>query len=503
MPGHPQQGSGPYGASEPVGEAHGASGYSPGTFGSGQYGGDQYRLGQYAGHQYGIGGFGDGTRGPDQPGAGTYRVGSRRFDYRGADEAGAGQYQGNVPGGGQPGYGPGGVTVLAPVPPGGAPQPPAPPGPFDFSARDEAARLDQAEPGQAGVWPEICDQFGLHLLVLAERLLASLDDLEADEGDPERLRRLYQVDHAVTRMRRATRDLRTLAGRSDEELAGFTTSLLDVIRMATSAIERYTQVSIGRVADLAVLGYVADDIGSALAVLLDNATRYSPGTVTVSVHLLEDGGVMFRVEDTGIGMSADQVAELNATLSGPVPDVDERTGRHTGFPVIHRIARKHEVGIRFATRPVPGSGMVAMVTLPPHLLCEVPMEEPQRRPGSVAGSITVPTPAPRPSVVTDLPHGSSHGEPTRPHLQQKWEPPQPPPARDESLPVSDLPRRERASLRGDELRPKSAEPVAVRTPEQQAAARRAFAEELSAFALGAVIGQDSDGDVAVEEEAQQ
>jgi hypothetical protein len=43
----------------------------------------------------------------------------------------------------------------------------------------------------------------------------------------------------------------------------------------------------------------------------------------------------------------------------------------------------------------------------------------------------------------------------------------------------------------------------VRTPEQQAAARRAFAEELSAFALGAVIGQDSDGDGAVEEEAQQ
>src|SRR5450756_2747388 len=114
-------------------------------------------------------------------------------------------------------------------------------------------------------------------------------------------------------MRRASRDLRTLAGRSEEELAGFTTSLLDVIRMAASAIERYTQVSVGRITELAVLGYAADDVGALMSALLDNATRYSPGTVTVSVHLLEDGGVMFRVEDTGIGIGADQVATVSYT----------------------------------------------------------------------------------------------------------------------------------------------------------------------------------------------
>ena len=195
-------------------------------------------------------------------------------------------------------------------------------------------------------------------------------------------------------MRRASRDLRTLAGRSEEELAGFTTSLLDVIRMAASAIERYTQVTVGRVTDLAVLGYAADDVGSLMSALLDNATRYSPGTVTVSCHLLEDGGVMFRVEDTGIGIGAEQVNTLNATLAGPVPEVDERTGRHTGFPVVHRIARKHSIGVRLASRPLPSSGTVAMVTLPPHLLCEVPVEEAQRRPAPAAGS--APQPAPRP-----------------------------------------------------------------------------------------------------------
>jgi hypothetical protein len=322
------------------------------------------------------------------------------------------------------------------------------------AAAPVAGRPPTAQPG--GAWPDICDQFGLQLLVLAEQVRTSLDELESDEGDPERLRRLYQVDHAVTRMRRVSRDLRTLAGRGEDELAGFTTSLLDVIRMAVSAIERYTQVAIGRVTDLAVPGYAADDVGSVMAALLDNATRYSPGTVTVSGHLLEDGGVMFRIEDTGTGLSADQVSALNASLAGPVPDVDERTGRHTGFPVVHRIARKHSIGVRLAARPLPGSGTVAMVTLPPRLLCEVPAK-------------------------------------ARPHPQQ-WEPPEP----GQPLPAGELPRRERASLRGDEPRPHSHSPVPVPAPQEQAAARRAFADELSAFSLGAADPPGSASDTATQ-----
>lgn len=444
---------------------------------------------------------------PGQSGSGPYssdqpRAGQPRTGQYGVDQYGPGQYAGNLLSGGQPVNG---VATLAPVQPPVSAGPPAPAQPLPpvqppenafTQARDATAWPRQAEaPEQrpGGAWPDICDQFGLHLLVLAEQLRTSLDELEADEGDPERLRRLYQVDHAVTRMRRASRDLRTLAGRSEEELAGFTTSLLDVIRMALSAIERYTQVTIGRVTDLAVLGYAADDIGSVMAALLDNATRYSPGTVTVSGHLLDDGGVMFRIEDTGIGMGADQVTALNAAFAGLVPDVDERTGRHTGFPVVHRIARKHSIGVRLASRPLPSSGTVAMVTLPPHLLCEVPAEGAKRRPAPATG--TQPA-APRPRPVPDLPHG----EPTREHLVQQWEPPGLP-DRDQPRPAGDLPRRERASLRGDEPRPQPQEPAAVQTQEQQAAARRAFADELSAFSLGAVDSPDSADDTATEEEA--
>ena len=249
-------------------------------------------------------------------------------------------------------------------------------------------------------WPEICDHFGSHLLVLAEQLRTSLNALEADEDDPDRLKRLYQVDHAVTRMRLASRQLVTLAARNEERVAGFTTSVLDVIRMASSAIEWYPQVAIGRVAELAVPGYAADDIATLMSALLDNATRYSPGMVTVSCHLLEHGGVMFRIEDTGLGMARDQVARLNLALAGAVPDVNESTARHTGFPVVHRIARKLSIGVRFASRRPPGTGTLAMVTLPPQLICAIPAQDTPHRPAAADWSAPDATAA---SAAPDLP----------------------------------------------------------------------------------------------------
>jgi len=425
---------------------------------------------------------------------------------------------------------------------------------------DRRSASASAEPD--GVWPEICDQFGSHMLVLAEQLRATLNVLEDDESDPERLRRLYQVDHAVTRMRLASRQLVTLAGRSEERVAGFTTSMLDVIRMASSAIEWYPQVAIGSVAELAVPGYAADDVATLMSALLDNATRYSPGMVTVSCHLLEHGGVMFRIEDTGLGMARDQIMRLNLALAGAVPDVSESTARHTGFPVVHRIARKHSIGVRFASRRPPGTGTLAMVTLPPQLVCAIPARDPLRRPAAAEWSPSAPTAA---GAAPDLPRREGTGlveaesaqpalpdaappdappleltspdaapreltsaqpelpepvapepispPPAEPMSPEAQSPQSPSPEADPSEPVapqrvaseplpsapaspepaaaeagqdpppSELPRREPAGLRVEERKP--AEAAAPPPPQpQQAAARLAFANDLSAFSQG-------------------
>jgi len=227
-------------------------------------------------------------------------------------------------------------------------------------------------------WAQVCEQFALRMLVLAEQLRPALDQLEGDEDDPDRLQWLYHVDHGLSRMRRAARDLRVLAGYDAEEIAGHSSSLLDVIRAAASAIEHYDRVSVGPVVELAVLAYAADDIASLLAVLADNGTRYSPSVVRISAHLIADGSVMIRIEDGGIGIDPDRLAAVNATLAGPVPEVGVHTGRHTGFPVAHRLARKHSLEVRLACRPAGqgASGTIAMVTIPASLVCELPEPAP-------------------------------------------------------------------------------------------------------------------------------
>jgi Histidine kinase-, DNA gyrase B-, and HSP90-like ATPase len=130
------------------------------------------------------------------------------------------------------------------------------------------------------------------------------------------------------------------------------------------------------------MAYAADDFASLLAALADNATQYSPSEVRISAHLLGDGAVMVRVEDSGIGFEPDRLAVVNAAMAGPVPEVDVYTGAHTGFSVIHRLARKHGLEVRFACRPtgrhaIGGTtGTIAMVTVPASLICEIPEPAP-------------------------------------------------------------------------------------------------------------------------------
>jgi Histidine kinase-, DNA gyrase B-, and HSP90-like ATPase len=469
--------------------------------------------------------------------AGTSAVRDReRADYA-ADDRAAGDRSGTA-------RGPHPLGVAEPAAPPWAPEPSFAAEPSETQPIDRttaSARSDAA-------WPEICDQFGSNLLVLAEQLRSSLNALEAGEDDPDRLKRLYQVDHAVTRMRLASRQLRTLAGRDVERRAGFTTSLVDVIRMASSAIEWYPQVAIGPVTELAVLGYAADDLATLMSALLDNATRYSPGMVAVSCHLLEDGGVMFRIEDTGLGIAREKVPRLNAAFAGPVPDVNESTARHTGFPVVHRIARKHSIGVRFASRRRPGTGTLAMVTVPPQLLCAITAQDtpyrtaaaepsapwpaataapdlPRRERADLANLMETasvetasalsasseatsaqapptpapPTPAPptqllpaqaaspeaalpeAASPVAALPEAASpEVAPTEvvPPVAALTEPDQ---DQDQGARPSELPRREPLGARGDE--PRLPEAAAPSQP-QQAAARRAFADDLGAFSQG-------------------
>jgi hypothetical protein len=387
---------------------------------------------------------------------------------------------------------------------------------------EEPVEVDaSAAPTDAWVkdaWVGVCEQFALRMLVLVEQLRPALDRLEGDEDDPDRLQWLYHVDHGVSRMRQAARDLRVLAGREAEDAAGHNSSLLDMIRTAASAIEHYDRVSVGPVAELAVMAYAVDDIASLLAVLADNGTRYSPSVVRISAHLLADGGVMVRVEDSGIGIEPERLAVMNAVLSGPVPEVGVYTGKHTGFPVAHRLARRHGVEIRLACRPTlrgmagGATGTVAMVNIPASLVCEIPEAAPAD-PTPPRDSIPATRGTPEYStnqLRSRVEEAGRHSPPARPAQPALPAPPSWPVRPDEEatdqpapkLTRNGLPRREPGSAR-NAAAGRSVVAGSLSVPDRggtpdPAASGRSFAADVAAFLTGSPdSGRPAAGDATV------
>jgi signal transduction histidine kinase len=216
----------------------------------------------------------------------------------------------------------------------------------------------------------LCGGVALRDLNLVDSLLAQLEDMEANEGDPDALARLYQLDHLAARLRRNAENLRVLAGHDAGSAARVASPLVDVIRAAMSSIKQYPRIDIGRVPALAVVDFAADDLSRLLAELLDNAASHSPPTskVTVGAHVTEQSDVLLRIEDTGIGLPADRLEMLNARLGG-APRLDSGSIEHMGLAVVRRLAGKHGIRVRLERRALRGT---AAVLLPAKLVCEAP-----------------------------------------------------------------------------------------------------------------------------------
>ncbi|MBA8823662.1 hypothetical protein FHX42_000991 [Saccharopolyspora lacisalsi] len=225
------------------------------------------------------------------------------------------------------------------------------------------------QPSPQEVLAGVCSSVALRDLNLVDSLLEQLERMEADEDDPDSLASLYKLDHLATRLRRNGENLRVLAGRDAGENMDEASSLVDVIRAGMSSIEHYSRVELGKISNLGVVGVAADDVSRLLAELLDNATSHSPPTsaVTVSAHLTEQGSVMVRVEDSGIGLPAARLSALNERLAS-TPVLDRDAVRHMGLAVVRRLASRHDISVWLGRRAPHGT--TASVLLPESLVHE-------------------------------------------------------------------------------------------------------------------------------------
>jgi signal transduction histidine kinase len=216
----------------------------------------------------------------------------------------------------------------------------------------------------------------LRTLGLVERQLALIEGMEDQEQDPDRLATLFKLDHLATRMRRNSENLLVLGG--TEHSHGTTARavpLIDVARGAISEIERYERVRIQVLPGARVAGRAADDVAHLLAELLDNATGFSdPGSeVLLSGQLLDSGEVALAVEDSGIGLPAVRLDELNVLLADPDPAPPGAVAG-MGLYVASRLARRH--GVRVRLHQLPSGGTQALVVLPGLLVPTVGPDEP-------------------------------------------------------------------------------------------------------------------------------
>ncbi|GAA5135903.1 ATP-binding protein [Pseudonocardia adelaidensis] len=237
----------------------------------------------------------------------------------------------------------------------------------------EAAPSAWAEAARNESLVDACASIALRDLNLIDTLLAELEEMERKEDDSTRLGQLYRLDHLAARLRRNAENLRVLADRDAGASGGETTSILDTVRGAMSSIDQYARIGIGRMVSLGVVGFAADDLSRVLAELLDNAANHSPPSepVRVSAHLTEQGSVLIRIEDGGIGLPADRLADLNRRLSQALR-LDDDAVRHMGLSVVGRLAERHDLRVALHRR-LP-NGTTATVLVPPALVTELPEE---------------------------------------------------------------------------------------------------------------------------------
>ncbi|MGH3344670.1 MAG: sensor histidine kinase [Carbonactinosporaceae bacterium] len=234
-----------------------------------------------------------------------------------------------------------------------------------------------ADPLSQELLPALLSSLALRDLTLVESLLRLIEEMEEHEEDPERLQSLFRIDHLATRMRRNGENLLVLAGQDTGQQRYEPVNLLDVVRAGISEITDYERAAVASLPGVRVAGLAADDVSHLLAELLENATSKSANQhqVTVSGRLNDDGSLILAVEDNGIGIPEERLADLNERLDSS-PVLDMAAARHMGLYVVGRLSHRH--GLRVQLRARPFGGTVAYVGLPSRLVHGLAESEPEQ-----------------------------------------------------------------------------------------------------------------------------
>lgn len=244
-------------------------------------------------------------------------------------------------------------------------------GASDFIFARNAALLEDKNGYPEMEYKRLLADLGRRNIKLLHRQLTILDAMEREESDPDRLARLFTMDHLTTRMRRQAEGLLILGDANPPRKWDKPVSIVDVLRAATAEIEDYGRVSIYGSPDAAIHGRAVSDTIHLLAELIENATLFSPSTekVTVSYGLRNPSSILVSITDRGVGMTREEIELANRRLEKP-PPLDGEVPRRMGLSVVSRLAARHDITVRLDAPAAPIGGITALVLLPGTLISD-------------------------------------------------------------------------------------------------------------------------------------
>ncbi len=231
---------------------------------------------------------------------------------------------------------------------------------------DMLGRLDEAFSAQQRLVADVSHELRTPLTTIQ----GNLDLLRrgAAEDPTMRAEALAAIEDQTARMRRLVADLLLLA-QADAGLklhrqpVELDTLLLDIYRQA-QVMARNTGVSVRLGAeDQAIVEGDADRLRQLLLNLTDNAIKYTPagGEVTLTLHR-DDGWVAIGVEDTGVGIAAEDLPHIFERFYRADRSRARPGGSGLGLSIAHWIAQAH--GGELTVTSEPGRGSTFTLHLP-------------------------------------------------------------------------------------------------------------------------------------------
>ncbi|HEX8008427.1 MAG TPA: ATP-binding protein [Trebonia sp.] len=230
------------------------------------------------------------------------------------------------------------------------------------SIRRTAIATAAAETGTRDGLRQMLASLGKRNQSLLHRQLRIIDTLEQQAESPAALAELFTLDHLTTRMRRHAESLSILSGATSARSWDSPVPVIDVIRAAVAEIEDYKRVTVHTDTEETVAAAAVTDMIHLLAELIENATLFSPSSTQVEVRAERvANGFAIEIEDRGLGITPDQLREINERLANP-PDFHLADADRLGLFVTSRLAARQDVQVTLG--PSAYRGIKAIVLLP-------------------------------------------------------------------------------------------------------------------------------------------